>query len=348
MGKDCPEWGLIIFPLPEDSIGQPEAMKTSAARWLASRPDEARAVALVEAVSSQPKAVLALAAEVSRMSRPPEVARCAIVSVRTGMCSEDCAFCAQSSRHPTGVAAHGFLSARAIAAAAKLAKAAGAARLGLVASGRAFRIEDLPAWQGGIAAVRDAGLHCDVSPGLIGVEALRLLRDAGASMLHHNLETARSFFPSICTTHSWEARAETIRGARSLGMAVCAGGLFGLGESWAHRAELALALRALDVGSVPLNFLHPIPGTPMAQRTPVRSQEALLIIALFRLLLPEATIRLCGGRQLSFPDLPSSRQSFHVGGDGVMVGDFLTTAGGGQDLDALAVELVGKTFVEGE
>lgn len=331
---------MIIFPKGDRTA---DGLADLARHWLTMPRDEA-AVLLLEAISAQPEAVLALAGAVARLTRPPDISRCAIVSVRTGACSEDCAFCAQSAHHAAETPTHDFLEPEAIAAAARRARAAGATRLGLVAAGKGFDPHELPAWQAGVRAVVQAGLACDISPGLIEEAPLRALREAGASMLHHNLETARSFFPDICTTHAWEDRARTIRAGHAAGLAVCAGGIFGLGESWAQRLELALALRELAVQSVPLNFLHPIPGTPMAHRPPVAGEEAAMIIACFRLLLPEAALRLCGGRQLSFPDVPARVQALDVGVDGIMVGDFLTTQGSVEELDVRAATLAGRRF----
>lgn len=339
---------MITFPAHDASAGELEAL---ARRWLATLDTaatiDAMGEALLPALLERPAAVQALAGAVARLTRPVEIARCAIVSVRTGACGEDCAFCAQSAHHATDVQTHEFLDAAAIAAAVRRAREAGATRLGLVASGRGFADRDLPTWIAGVRAVVDAGLACDVSPGLIDVPALRQLRAAGASMLHHNLETARSFFPSICTTHAWEDRAATIRAGHAAGMAVCAGGIFGLGESWAQRVELACSLAELGVESVPLNFLHPIPGTPMAHRPSVTGEEAAAIIACFRLLLPGAVLRLCGGRQLCFPDVPARVRALQCGADGIMVGDFLTTHGASDQLDREAAALAGRRLAPG-
>ncbi|WP_460032979.1 biotin synthase BioB [Megalodesulfovibrio paquesii] len=339
---------MTIFPTHDDTIAVRESL---ARRWL----EQLRAPAgvaqlaatLLPVAEAQPAAVQALAETVTTLVRPAVLSRCAIVSVRTGACSEDCAFCAQSAHHPTEVEAHGFLDAAAIAAAAIRARNAGATRLGLVASGRGVAPRDLPAWVEGIRAVVETGLACDISPGLIDEPSLRQLHATGASMLHHNLETARSFFPSICTTHQWEERAATIRAGHAAGMAVCAGGIFGLGETWAQRLELAVSLAELAVESVPMNFLYPIPGTPLAWRESLTSEEAATIVACFRLLLPQAAIRLCGGRQLCFPDVAAKVRALRCGGDGVMVGDFLTTQGAASELDAEAAALAGRRFEDG-
>ncbi|AGW13288.1 biotin synthase BioB [Megalodesulfovibrio gigas] len=331
---------MIIFPKDDRTA---DGLADLARQWLA-KPWEEAAVLLLDAIPQQPEAVLALAGAVARLTRPLEISRCAIVSVRTGACSEDCAFCAQSAHHGADSPAHDFLDAETIAAAACRAREAGATRLGLVAAGRGFDPRELPAWQAGVRAVVQAGLACDVSPGIIDEAALRALREAGASMLHHNLEAARSFFPSLCTTHTWDDRARTIRAGHAAGLAVCAGGIFGLGESWAQRIELALALRELVVQSVPLNFLHPIPGTPMAHRPTLGKDEAAMIVACFRLLLPDAALRLCGGRHLCFPDVAARVQALEVGADGIMVGDFLTTSGSAAELDVQAAILADRRF----
>ena len=182
----------------------------------------------------------------------------------------------------------------------------------------------------------DAGLLADTSCGILGRDELEALKRAGCSGYHHNLETARSFFPGVCTTHDYEEDVRAVRLARQAGLYVCSGGIFGLGETWAQRAELALTLRELDVQSVPVNFLHPIPGTPLAHRPPLDRVEASKIVALLRFLLPDKHIRICGGRQTVFgPEHPV--EPLEAGASGLMIGDYLTTTGldAARDLECL-------------
>jgi biotin synthase len=267
---------------------------------------------------------------------------CAIVNAKSGACTEDCAFCAQSSRHKTQSPRHGFLDPREIARAASAMKARGASRFGIVASGLAPSEAEFEQLLEAVRLVRLAGLAADVSVGVLSRERLHRLRAAGLSGVHHNLEVARSFFPQVCTTHDYEADVEAVRLALAEGLFVCSGGIFGLGESWEQRVELAQTLRGLGVQNVPMNFLVPIPGTRMEGRSPLSAVEALHILALYRLLLPTAHLRVCGGRGLVFGPAGGSgqRELFASGASGIMIGDYLTIAGTPPEADlALAREL---------
>jgi biotin synthase len=201
-----------------------------------------------------------------------------------------------------------------------------------------------------VRLVRETGLAADVSVGVLSRERLQRLKDAGLSGVHHNLETARSFFSQICTTHSYEEDVEAVRLALSEGLFVCSGGIFGLGESWAQRAELALTLRELGVQNVPMNFLIPIPGTRMAHRPVLSPAEALKIVALYRLMLPRAHLRVCGGRGAVFGPAggPGQGELFDSGANGIMVGDYLTCAGTPPEADLRLAAALGLAVVERE
>jgi len=260
---------------------------------------------------------------------------CAIINAKSGACTEDCAFCAQSSRHKTDSPRHAFLDPEEIARAAAAMKARGAGRFGIVASGLAPTEAEFGKLLRAVSLVRQAGLAADVSVGVLTRERLLRLKEAGLSGVHHNLEVAKSFFPQICTTHDYEDDVEAVRLALAEGLFVCSGGIFGLGESFAQRAELAQTLRELGVGNVPMNFLIPIPGTRMAGRPVLSPAEALHTVALFRLMLPAAHLRVCGGRGTVFG--PSGGQGqralFDSGASGLMIGDYLTIAGAPPEAD---------------
>jgi biotin synthase len=267
---------------------------------------------------------------------------CAIINAKSGACTEDCAFCAQSSRHKTSIERHGFLDPQEILRAATAMKAGGASRFGIVASGLAPTEDEFERLLKAVALVRAAGLAVDVSVGVLSRERLRRLKAAGLSGVHHNLEVARSFFPQVCTTHDYEDDVQAVRLALDEGFFVCSGGIFGLGESWEQRAELAATLRELGVTNVPVNFLVPIAGTRMEDRPPLSGAEALHILALYRLMLPTASLRVCGGRGLVFgaPAGPGQRELLSSGASGIMIGDYLTIAGSPPEADlALAREL---------
>ena len=259
------------------------------------------------------------------------VSLCAIVNARSGLCSEDCAFCAQSGHFATDAPTHPFLAPSEIEQAARSMRERGARRFGIVTSGLSPSGQDFKRLVQAVRAVAALGLQADASCGVVSRAQLAQLKSAGLRGYHHNLETARSFFPNICTTHDYDQDVQAVRDALAEGLYVCSGGIFGLGESWEQRAELALTLRDLGVVSVPINFLSPIPGTPLAGRAPLAPEEALKIVALLRFLLPEAHLRICGGRRTVF-GATLGTEPLEAGASGLMIGDYLTTRG----LDAQA------------
>jgi biotin synthase len=286
--------------------------------------------------------LLAGARAVRRRNFKNDLHLCAIVNAKSGNCSEDCAFCAQSGHHKTASPRHGFLDPREIGLAAAAAHARGASRFGIVASGLTQAGGDFEQLLEAVRLVRQAGLQADVSVGLLGPQRLARLMDAGLSGVHHNLETARSFFPQICTTHAYEDDVEAVRLALEAGLFVCSGGIFGLGESWDQRAELGQTLLDLGVESVPVNFLVPIPGTRLEHKSVLSRPEALGILALLRLMLPHANLRVCGGRGAVFGagGGEGQRALLGSGASGLMIGDYLTIAGSPAEDDlALAREL---------
>ncbi|PWB46590.1 MAG: biotin synthase BioB [Candidatus Methylomirabilota bacterium] len=250
---------------------------------------------------------------------------CGIVNAKSGGCPEDCGFCSQSSRQATDIARYSVIAAGDVVLAARQARTYGAWALGVVTAGRGYDAasEDFRRLVEGIRAVaRDGAAEAHASLGIMGDEECRQLKAAGLTTFNHNLETGRSYFPNVCTTHSYDERVATIRAAKAAGLRACSGGVFGMGEEPRHRAELAFALKALDVDEVPLNFLIPVEGTRLANVTPISPIEILKIIALFRWILPTKNIFVCAGRQHLGELHP---MIFFAGASGVMVGDFLTT-----------------------
>lgn len=259
-----------------------------------------------------------------RMGRVVDL--CAIVNAKSGRCSEDCAFCAQSGHYDTGAPEHPFVSEEVILQAARAAARSGAGRLGVVTSGKTPAGRDFDRLRESIAAVSKAGLLADTSCGILEPDQLKALKNAGLATYHHNIETGPSFFPKVCTTHAYEEDLRAVRAALRAGLHVCCGGIFGLGETWEQRAEFALTLRELEVPSAPVNFLSPIAGTPMGGQAPLAPDEALKIVALLRFLLPSVHIRICGGRQTVFGPR-SNLALMTAGASGLMVGDYLTLKG---------------------
>ncbi len=288
-------------------------------------PDEA--VRLMELGERETYDLLPPAHRLARHAKGWEAELCGIVNAKSGRCPEDCAFCAQSAHHRTDAPVYDLRRGEDLVAAARAGSRICANRFGIVTSGTALREgPELDRLCEAVAAIAADG---EVSPcaslGILSGAALGRLKAAGLGGYHHNLETARSFFPAVCTTHDYEEDVATVRAAKAVGLMTCSGGIFGLGESVAQRVEMAVTLRELGVDSVPLNFLVPVPGTPLEHQAPLPPLECLKIVAVYRFLLPQATLKVCAGRDRNLKDLAS--WIFLAGANGMMVGDYLTTAG---------------------
>lgn len=252
---------------------------------------------------------------------------CSIINAKSGRCPENCSFCSQSAHHATDAPVYPLVDEERIVACAKEAESAGSSCYGIITSGTGIsRGEELERI---LRAIRRIKAETSISPscslGIIDRDTALALKEAGMETYHHNLETARSFFPNVCTTHDYQEDVDTVRVTREAGLKVCCGGIFGLGENAAQRVELALTLRELGVDSVPLNFLNPIPGTRLEGADNITPLECLRTVALFRLILPDRKISVCGGRDKNLRDLQS--WIFMAGASGAMVGNYLTTAG---------------------
>jgi biotin synthase len=252
---------------------------------------------------------------------------CSIINAKSGRCPENCAFCSQSVHHKTESPVFPLLDEEMMVACAGDAEANGSSCYGIITSGTGINGgEELDRICRAVRRIRrDMSISPSCSLGIIDEECASALKAAGVETFHHNLETARSFFPNICTTHDYEEDVKTVRVARQAGLKVCCGGIFGLGESAAQRVELALTLRDLDVDSVPLNFLNPIDGTPLEGANFIAPLECLATIAIFRFVLPNKKISICGGRETNLRDLQS--WIFMAGASGTMIGNYLTTTG---------------------
>jgi biotin synthase len=270
--------------------------------------------------------LMAGADRIRRRFRGEAVEICAISNVRSGNCSENCSFCAQSGPYRTSAPKYDYISSEQLTAQAQRARAWGASDFGVVSKGWGVRSAkergQLAEYFATMQEASDIG-RC-ASLGVLDELSARELKAMGLENYHHNLETAESYFSQVCTTHSYQENIDTIRHAVNAGLRVCSGGILGMGESLDQRIELALTLRGLGVESVPLNFLSPQEGTPFGQREPLSPLEILKNIAVFRYMLPHAEIRVAGGRQF-LRDLQS--MIFMAGASGIMIGDYLTTKG---------------------
>jgi biotin synthase len=282
-------------------------------------------------------ALAALAHEVRLAYSGPTVEVEGILSAKTGGCPEDCSFCSQSARYETPVKATPFLDTDEVLRAAGETARLGATEFCIVLAVRGpderilRRILEL------VPVVRErTGLQVAVSAGILTAEQATRLADGGVHRYNHNLETARSFFPQIATTHSWDERFETCRLVRAAGMELCCGALLGMGETVEQRLELLEQLREVEPAEVPVNFLNPRPGTPLGERPLVGALEALRWIALFRLALPGVILRYAGGREVTLRDLQALGMTSGI--NALIVGNYLTTLGRSPDEDLAMLE----------
>lgn len=250
---------------------------------------------------------------------------CSIVNAKSGACPEDCSYCAQSSRSSADIAVYPLIGEDVVLQRAMEAREAGVRRFCIVTSGRKIGKKELMEIGSMVERIRAVGLLPCATLGLLNEEELLFLKERGLDRYHHNLETSERFFPEICSTHSYGDKVKTIEAAKAIGLSICSGGIFGLGEEWQDRIEMAFALRELDVDSVPINFLIAIRGTPLADMDLLPPFEALKIISLYRFILPEKEIRVCGGRRQVLRDFNS--MVFMAGADSLLTGNYLTTTG---------------------
>ncbi len=250
---------------------------------------------------------------------------CTICNAKSGGCSEDCAFCSQSRVSTAPITTYHLMSRDELQQAGRAAARTPIHRYSLVTSGKRISKREVRRVAEAISDMNSLPIRTCASLGILGIDDLKVLKEAGMTRYHHNLETARSHFPKICTTHSYESRVRTIRAAKEVGLSVCSGGIFGIGETDEQVLKLALALKELDVDAVPINFLIPIEGTPLGSAEKISPLRCLKIIALFRYVLPGQDIYVCGGRAANLKSLHPF--IFHAGASGIMTGNYLTTKG---------------------
>ena len=254
-----------------------------------------------------------------------QVDLCTIINGKSGRCSEDCKFCAQSSHNHSGCSEYGFLDVDTIAVDAKKNASQGVHRYSIVTAGRKLSDTDM---EKALAAYRKLHQECSLSlcasHGFLSYEQFLALKEAGVNRYHENIETSQRYFPYICTTHSYQDKIDSIRLAQKAGLEVCSGGIIGMGETWEDRIDMALSLSELGIFSIPINALSPIPGTPFENREPLSEDDILRTIAIFRFFNPTAQIRLAAGRSLM---QQSGKRAFLSGANATITGDMLTTSG---------------------
>lgn len=273
-----------------------------------------------------------------------DVKFCAIVAAKAGGCSEDCAFCAQSSHHPGPAQQQFKLSDQQVLDSAAHAADVGAESFGIVNSGRAPTRRELEQWLKPIMMkiASEGRTRACATLGALTPETAKFLYDCGIRRINHNLETSQRHFPKICTTHPFSERLQTLKIARAAGLSLCSGGIFGLGEDWDDRVDMMLTLREIGIDVMPINFLNAIDGTPLQGTDRLSAMECLKIIAIARFLLPDKELKVAGGREVCLRDLQS--WIFFAGASSTMIGNYLTTYGRSPEMDHQMVRDLGLSW----
>lgn len=299
-------------------------------------PEEARALAATPDV----EALYAAADQIRVHFMGNAVDMCSILNARSGRCSEDCKWCSQSRHFKTGVPEYPLVAEAEGVEAALGNHAHGVGRFSLVTSGRTMKPKQVDQACNIYRAIRaQCSIRLCASMGLLKRAELKKLWDAGVERYHCNIETAASHFPSLCSTHTFEDKVRTIRDAQAVGMAVCSGGIFGMGESMEQRIEMAFSLRELGVDSIPINILNPIEGTPLEHQPRLSDEEILVTIAVFRFVNPRVHLRFAGGRSLI---ASIQEKALAAGVNAAIVGDYLTTLGAGVEQDKAMFQRLGR------
>ncbi len=268
---------------------------------------------------------------------------CSILNARSGRCSEDCKFCAQSARHHTETPVYPLKDAGQIVEAARDAKAIGARRFGIVTSGNRLTDEEADVIAEAIARIRqDVGIAVCGSLGALSLTQLQRLKAAGLSRYHHNIETSRRFYAEIVTTHDFQERVNTVAAAKEVGLEVCSGGIIGLGETWKDRIDMATTLGELKVDSVPINILVPIKGTALETAERLSVETIVRTLCIFRILLPTQAIKIAAGRETALAD--DQIKAFQAGANGMLIGGYLTVKGAGLEADRALMDQIRQAW----
>lgn len=256
---------------------------------------------------------------------------CSIINAKSGRCSEDCKFCAQSSSHSADISRYPLKEKDEIIKAAADAKRTGAEKFGIVTSGNRLNPTELDEIRDAISEIKQKiGIRVCASLGALKADELKALKDAGLSRYHHNIETSPNFYSKIVTTHDFQERIDTINAAKEAGLEVCSGGIIGMGETWQDRIDMANLLKELDVDSVPINLLVPMKGTALESVEPISCNDAIRTISIFRIILEDKVIKIAAGRESILKDFQGS--GFMAGANGMLIGGYLTLRG--RDIEA--------------
>lgn len=270
--------------------------------------------------------LIAMADETRRECAGSGIELCSIMNAKSGLCAQDCKFCAQSSRHSTGINTYPLKTKAEMLEFARRAKDIGAERFDIVTSGNKLSKDDLSVIRDAIHEITgNIGIKMCASLGSMEEKDLRLLKEAGLTRYHHNLETSENYFSKIVTTHTFQDRVNTIKAAKNIGLEVCSGGIIGMGETMDDRISMALTLKGLDVDSVPINILVPVKGTRFENRIVLSGNEAIRTIAIFRIILKDKTIKIAAGRESVLKDFQAL--AFMAGANGMLIGGYLTIKG---------------------
>lgn len=321
-----------LFEITEKIIGQPG--------YSISRKD---AESLAAPDAFEVTDLVMCADKIRKHFKKDKIFLCSIINAKSGKCSQDCAFCAQSSFHQTTIETYPLLSPEKIIEDALAMHKAGATHYSVVTSGHSLSDDEINQICSAVGTIKEkTDLTLCGSLGMLSEKSAKKLIKSGMTRYHHNLETAESHFDTICTTHKYSEDIETINLAKKHGFNVCSGGIFGLGESWKQRVELAFTLKDLDIDTIPINFLNPVAGTKMESMELLSPMDAIKIIALVRIINPEKNITICGGREITLKDFQS--WVFPAGTNGLMIGNYLTTSGRDMNMDLDMIKAFGLTL----
>jgi biotin synthase len=270
---------------------------------------------------------------------------CSIINAKSGLCGEDCKFCAQSSRHSAGAQEYSLKDKDEIVKAAERAKSIGAEKFGIVTSGNRLTRKEIGIVAEAIREIdQKIGITVCASLGALNQDELKILKDAGLVRYHHNIETSRRFYPNVVSTHTFQERLDTVKAAKATGLQVCSGGIIGMGETWQDRIDMATLLKDLDVDSIPINLLMPIKGTPFESMEPISCNDAIRAISIFRIILKDKVVKIAAGRETVLRDFQGL--GFLAGANGMLIGGYLTAKGRDVESDHELIKEIERLWEE--